>query len=76
MKNEMSMNGVQEALNELVPPAARGAICEDHGAVGSVYSLNRTIDYENVFITMITRGDSAVSHVFVQWTKCPGKLQR
>ncbi len=71
MRNEMSARGVQEVLNQLVPLAKRGAVCEDRGAVGSIYALNRTIDYENVSITTISR-QSAVSSVFVQWTKCAG----
>jgi hypothetical protein len=75
MKNEMPMKTVQEVLNELVPPPKRGAICEDYGASGSIYALHHRIDYENLSISSVTRGDVAAHQVFIEWTKCPGKLQ-
>jgi uncharacterized membrane protein (GlpM family) len=53
----------------------RGKVCDDYGGVGSLYAFKRRIDYENVIISSITRGDVAAEQVFVEWTKCAGKSQ-
>ena len=71
----MPMKIVDEVLNELVPPATRGAVCEDHGGFGSFHAFNRRIDYENVSIRSITRFDVAAQQVFVEWVKCTAKPQ-
>ena len=75
VRNEMPMKAVEEVLNELVPMAKRGEVCEDHGAFGSIHAWNRRIDYENVSIRSVTRGDVAAHHVLIEWVKCAGKLR-
>jgi hypothetical protein len=74
-KNEMPVKVVEEVLNELVPMSRRGEVCEDYGFFGSAVALNRRIDYENVSISSITRGDVAARQVLIEWTKCAGKLR-
>ena len=75
LRNEMPMKAVEEVLNELVPMAKRGEVCADYGAFGSLYAWNRRIDYENVRIHSVTRGDAAAHRVLIEWVKCSGKLR-
>ena len=74
-QNEMPMTVVEEVLNELVPVARRGEVCENYGLGGSASALRRRVDYENVRISSVTRGDVAAQHLLVEWIKCAGKIR-
>ena len=75
-ENEMPVEVVEEVLNELVPVAKRGEVCTDYGSLGSGAWLNKRIDYENVSINSLVRGNNiAARHVLIEWVKCAGKLR-